>query len=72
MSENEREHQDPFNLQLQFFELLKRISASPDVNAKAVRFALRWHMHCDVLHSAILEHLETVLARAILAFFICC
>ncbi|KAJ1508629.1 hypothetical protein HMI54_003044 [Coelomomyces lativittatus] len=58
MSDSDHEQPDPFELRLQFNDLLRRLTASQDSIARAVKFASQWRKHCDVLYTVLLEAIQ--------------
>ncbi|KAL7754463.1 hypothetical protein RI367_000444 [Sorochytrium milnesiophthora] len=65
MQHSDDEEIDPFELRLQFNDLLSRVSASQDSLARAARFATRWAKHHDVLYDALMEFIPTVRIRVL-------
>ncbi|KAI9189331.1 hypothetical protein H9P43_000762 [Blastocladiella emersonii ATCC 22665] len=60
MSDTEHDHPDPFELRLEFHDMLRRLTASNESLVKAARFASTWRAHADVLYAVVLETLESV------------
>jgi hypothetical protein len=72
MSDSEHDQADPFELRLQFSDMLRRLTASTESLSRAARFAAQWKSHADVLYAVLLESMESAHVNQRLNLFHLC